>query len=83
MSQIKSGVIAVPIDQYQYLVEKGLSRLSEIERRAIFLSFWQPNSVEQVAMQMQLSLDGTSRIIDRAVKKIQAVFIEHGHMKKA
>ena len=81
MSEVRNGVIAVPIDQYQYLVEKGLARLSEIERRAIFLSFWRLNSVEQVAMEMRLSLGSASRIIDRAVKKIQAVFIEHGHLK--
>ena len=81
MSEVRNGVIAVPIDQYQYLVEKGLARLSEIERRAIFLSFWRLNSVEQVAMEMRLSLGSASRIIDRAVMKIQAVFIEHGHLK--
>ena len=75
--------IAVPVDQYQHLVEKGLGRLNEIERRAIFLRFWYPNSIKQVAAQMHMSLDGTERLIERAVKKIQAVFIEHGYSRVA
>lgn len=67
----------VRADQYQHLVELGLARLNEIERRAIFLRFWQPYTIAQVADHMNLTWDEADRLIDRGVAKVRAVFAEH------
>ena len=75
--------IAVPIDQYQHLVEKGLARLDEIERKAIYLRFWQPYTIAEVADGMNLSWNEADRLIDGAVGKIRAVFTENGHLKRS
>ncbi len=69
--------IKVPADHYQHLVEVGLARLSDLERRAIFLRFWQPYSIAQVADQLNLTWDEADRLIDRGVAKVRSVFIEH------
>ena len=68
--------LTLPLDRYQHVVEKGLCRLDEIERRAIFLRFWQPFTISQIADLMNLSWDEADRLIDQAVAKIRAVLIE-------
>jgi DNA-directed RNA polymerase specialized sigma24 family protein len=73
---VEPSDVTVPADQYQYLVEKGLRRLDELERRAIFLRFWQPYTIAQVADQMNMSWDDADRLIDQAVAKIRAVIVE-------
>lgn len=74
---VEPSDIRVRADHYQHLVEKGLARLNDLERRAVFLRFWRPYTIAQVADQMNMSWEEADRLIDRGVAKVRAVFAEH------
>ncbi len=69
------------IDEYQNVIEKGLAVLTNIEREAIFLRFWQPYTIAQVADRLRLRWEEADRIIDQAILKIQSVVKEHNARK--
>ena len=79
---VEPSEVTVGVDQYQHLVEKGLRRLGDEEKRAIYLRFWQPYTIAQVADQMNLSWDEADRLIDQAVAKIRSVFVDHNNRKR-
>ena len=65
--------LRVPAHKYQHLVEQGLRTLSVLERRALFLRFWQPYAIAEVADDMKLNWEEADKLIDRAVAKVRAV----------
>jgi DNA-directed RNA polymerase specialized sigma24 family protein len=69
--------LKVPADQYMQLLELGLKDLTATERRAIFLRFWEPSTIAQVADQMHITWDQADRLIDGAVEKIRETFRRH------
>jgi DNA-directed RNA polymerase specialized sigma24 family protein len=58
-------------NEYQHVIEKALKALNEIERRVIFLRFWEPNTIAQVADRLGIAWHEADILIDGAVKKIQ------------
>lgn len=66
--------LKVPITQYMNWLEFGLRGLTPLEKRALFLRFWEPFTIAQVADRMGLSWEGADQLIDLAVKKIRQSF---------
>ncbi|MES3038367.1 MAG: sigma factor-like helix-turn-helix DNA-binding protein [Bdellovibrionota bacterium] len=68
---VHSCDLKVPVDQYMQLLEIGLAQLSPQERKAIYLRFWEPFSIAEVARRMGLSWDEADLLIDQAVGKLR------------
>lgn len=64
--------LKVPAHKYQHLVEQGLRTLSVLERRALYLRYWQPYTIAEIADDMRLSWEEADKLIDRAVAKVRA-----------
>lgn len=64
--------IAMPADFYQQAFELGLKSLSELERRALFLRFWEPLPIARVADLLGFSWEHTDLLIDKAVTKLRS-----------
>ncbi len=83
MRAIKEAIVVhqsdlkVPADQYIPLLELGIRGLTPTEKRAIFLRFWEPYTIAQVADQLCISWNQADRLIDGAVEKIRETFRRH------
>lgn len=66
--------LKVPVDQYMHLLELGIKGLTQTERQVIFLRFWEPFTIGEVAERMGLTWDQTDDLIDIAVGKIRETF---------
>lgn len=65
------SVVAMPADFYQQALEMALRSLNEIERKALFLRFWEPLPIARVADLLGFSWEYTDSLIDRAVTKLR------------
>lgn len=52
--------------------------LSPIELKAIFMRFWGPCTIAQVASELRLSWDDTDRLIDRTLARLKVRCIRDG-----
>lgn len=57
---------------------KALKALDEKERSAIYLRFWVPCSIEEVAKQMHISWPQADALIERALQKLRNHFRKAG-----
>ncbi len=77
MRALKEQMVLLPIedvlavDEYQHIIEKAVCALDEAERRVIFLRFWEPNTIAQVADLIGVPWEQADTLIDSAVMKIQ------------
>lgn len=77
MRALKEDLVLIPTEdvlaanEYQHVIEKSLGALNEIERKVIFLRFWEPNTIAQVADRLGIAWHEADILIDGAVKKIQ------------
>jgi len=65
------SVVAMPADFYQQAIELALKNLSELERRALFLRFWEPLPIARVADLLGFTWEHTDSLIDEAVTKLR------------
>lgn len=83
MRALKEEVVLLPtddvlaVDEYQYVIEKALCALDDLERRVIFLRFWEPHTIAQVADHIGVAWEEADRLIDGAVRKIQKEIKKH------
>lgn len=83
MRALKEQLVMLPtdealgIDEYQHVIEKALKVLDETERRVIFLRFWEPNTIAQVADMIGIAWEEADQLIDCAVQKIQKEIKKH------
>lgn len=73
---LKPCDLRIEVQYYQHFLEKALSRLSDVERRAIQLRFIRPRTIAQVATQMKLSWEEADLLIDTAIEKMRESFRE-------
>ena len=52
----------------------GLRELSAVERKAIFLRFWFPSTIAQIATELRVSWDVADQIINGAIIKLRGHF---------
>ena len=71
---VSPSELKVPVDQYMHLLELSIKELTPKERQAIFLRFWEPFTIAEVAQRMSLTWDQTDDLIDIAVGKIREIF---------
>ncbi len=69
-----SAGLKIPINDYQFQLERALRQLSPLEQRAIMLRFVYPQPIARVADGMGMSWDGADELIDRAVSRIHGIF---------
>ncbi len=74
---VSESDLKVPANQYMPLLELGIKGLTPTEKRAIFLRFWEPYTIAQVADQLSISWNQADRLIDGAVEKIRETFRRH------
>lgn len=65
------------MDTYERILNEGLFALDDIERKAIFLRFWAPSSIEQVSKELKISWDAADQIINRSIEKLRVHFSTH------
>lgn len=65
------SAIGVPVDFYQHALEISLKSLSELERRVLYLRFWEPLPIARVADLTGLSWEYADCLIDIAVTKLR------------
>ena len=68
---------AVEFQNYQQILEDELKKLNQVERKAIYMRFWVPCSIAQIATELHVTWDAADRIIDHAVAKIRDGFRQH------
>ncbi len=66
------SIVAMPADFYQQALEMGLKTLSELERKALFLRFWESLPIAQVADFLGFTWEHTDNLLDQAVTKLRA-----------
>lgn len=66
------SVVAMPADFYQQAQEMALKNLSELERKALFLRFWEPLPIARVADLLGFTWEHTDNLIDEAVAKLRS-----------
>lgn len=77
MRALKEEVVLFPtddvlaVDEYQHVIERALSQLNEDERQVIFLRFWEPLTIGQIADRLGIEWEEADYLIDRTVRKIQ------------
>lgn len=64
--------VAMPADFYQQALDVALKNLSELQRRALFLRFWEPLPIARVADLLGLTWEHTDSLIDGALTKLRA-----------
>lgn len=69
------------VDEYQHVIEKALGTLDDLERRVIFLRFWEPYTIAQVADRIGVAWEEADHLIDGAVRKIQREIKKHRKQK--
>ncbi|MBL7555117.1 MAG: hypothetical protein JNM24_04780 [Bdellovibrionaceae bacterium] len=67
----------IEIQRYEMILTDALKVLNERERIAIFLRFWQPCSIAQVASHLKISWEAADRLIDGAVEALRREFKNH------
>ena len=65
------------ISEMRPLLLGGLKNLNEMERKAIFLRFWPPYSIAQVADELKVTWDHADEIINRAIEKLRRHFVKN------
>jgi DNA-directed RNA polymerase specialized sigma24 family protein len=65
------SLVAMPADFYQQAQELALKSLNELERKALFLRFWEPLPIARVADLLGFTWEYTDSLIDRAVTKLR------------
>lgn len=68
--------IRIEAPYYLHYLEKALSCLSDMERRAIHLRFIRPRTIAQVASQMKVSWEEADSLIDVSIEKVRLSFRE-------
>lgn len=87
MKTLKEEVAVYPLDSqvdvtiYEMILADSLKKLDAKQRTAIFLRFWQPYSIEQVAKHLKISWDAADCLIDQAVEKLRVEFKAHKYFK--
>ena len=66
--------ICVPVQHYQYWLEKALAQLNQVERSIYFLRFGRCLTIAGIAEGLGKTWEETDRLIDATVEKIRAVF---------
>ena len=83
MRALKEEMVLLPtdnvlaVDEYQHVIEKALLALTETERQVIFLRFWEPYTIAQIADRIGASWEEADLLIDCAVRKIQREIGKH------
>lgn len=67
----------VELQNYMQILESELPKLNKQERTAIYLRFWVPCTIAQVATELKVSWDAADVIIDMAVLKLRNGIREH------
>lgn len=62
---------------YERVLMMGLYELEDVERKAIFLRFWSPSSIEQISSELKVSWNIADQIINRSIGKLRTHFINH------
>jgi DNA-directed RNA polymerase sigma subunit (sigma70/sigma32) len=73
---------SVEFQNYQQLLEDGLKNLDATERKVIFLRFWGPYTIGQIATELRMSWDSTDKLIDQAIRKLRESFREHKYYRR-
>jgi len=73
---------SVELQNYHQILEDGLRALSEFERKAIFLRFWGPYSIAQVATELRMTWEAADRLIDGAIIKLRESFRQHRYYRR-
>lgn len=68
---------SVELQNYMQILESELPKLSRQERTAIYLRFWVPCTIAQVATELKVSWEAADAIIDMAVLKLRNGIREH------
>jgi len=62
---------SVELQNYMQILESELPKLNRQERTAIYLRFWVPCTIAQVATELKVSWEAADAIIDMAVLKLR------------
>ncbi len=73
---------SVELQHYMQILESELPKLNQQERKAIYLRFWVPCTIAQVATELQVSWEAADSIIDTVVQKLRNGIREHKYSKK-
>jgi len=63
-------------DSYEQVLMAGLKKLDEMERKALFLRFWVPCSVGQIAIELKINWDLADHLINRSIAKLREHFTQ-------
>lgn len=73
---------SVEFQNYLQVLDRELPNLNHQERKAIYMRFWVPSTIAQVATELKVSWDAADRIIDQAVLKLRNAFRQQANMNK-
>lgn len=73
---------SVEFQHYLQILEDELQKLNQQERKAIYLRFWVPCTIAQVATELRVSWEAADSIIDKAVCKLREGIRGHKYYKK-
>jgi len=62
----------------QIFLKKFLAQLNCRERKAIYLRFWVPYSIEEVAREMEVSWEQANQLIESSIAKLREDFRQKG-----
>lgn len=88
MRQLKEELVVNPsnlsveVQNFQQILCDCLKDLNDLERKAIFLRFWQPYTICEVARELKTSWEQADILIDTAVSKLRRGFQNHPHYKR-
>lgn len=71
-----SNISDNPTFTYEQILIEGLQELNAVERKAIFLRFWVPCSIEQIATELKVSWDSADQIINGSINKLKNHFLK-------
>lgn len=57
-------------------LSKALTTLDEKERKAIFLRFWNPSSIQEISKILKMSWSDTDRLIETTLRKLKQKIME-------
>lgn len=64
------------------ILSHGLQVLTQSERKALYMRYWGPCSIAQVAVELRVSWDEADKLIDGAIEKLRDGFVEGGETCK-
>ena len=73
---------SVESQNYQQILEDELKKLNHVERKAIYMRFWVPCSIAQIATELHVTWDAADQIIDHAVEKMRDGFRQHKYYSR-